>query len=155
VLVTRRWPPRELITFEKLRARLVELEETHKTVERELAALRGHKEYVLSLKRDRDALLDSLEAAAPERLDALTPEQRHHFYKMLRTTVFVRPDGALEVSWAAAPQSEAVCEMATLSPRRSWPSRGRRDCGCSGTARRWPSSTPALWGRSQCRLAAS
>ncbi len=93
----------------------MEFEETRKTAERELAALRGHKEYVLSLKRDRDALLDSLEAAAPERLDALTPEQRHHFYKMLRTTVFVRPDGALEVSWAGDPEGTAVCGMATLS----------------------------------------
>jgi site-specific DNA recombinase len=104
-----------LITFEELRTRLVELEETRKTAERELASLRSHEEYVLGLERDRDALLDSLEAVAPERLDSLTPEQRHRFYKTLRLTVFVQPDGLLEVSWAGDPEGTAICEMATLS----------------------------------------
>src|SRR5215204_15792 len=49
-----------LITFEELRTRLVELDETRKTAERELASLRSHEEYVLGLERDRDALLDCL-----------------------------------------------------------------------------------------------
>jgi site-specific DNA recombinase len=104
-----------LITFEELRTRLVELDETRKTAERELASLRSHEEYVLGLERDRDALLDSLEAVAPERLDSLTPEQRHQFYKTLRLTVFVQPDGLLEVSWAGDPEGTAICEIATLS----------------------------------------
>ena len=104
-----------LITFEELRTRLVELDETRKTAERELASLRSHEEYVLGLERDRDALLDSLEAVAPERLDSLTPEQRHGFYKTLRLTVSVQPDGLLEVSWAGDPEGTAICEIATLS----------------------------------------
>jgi site-specific DNA recombinase len=45
-----------LITFEALRTRLVELEETRKTAERELASLRSHEEYVLGLERDRGML---------------------------------------------------------------------------------------------------
>ena len=105
-----------LITFEELRARLAELEETRKTAERELAALRSHEEYVLSLERDRDAMLDSLEAVAPEVLDSLTPEQRHHWYKMLRTTAAVNANGTLEVSWVGEHGGELVCETATLSP---------------------------------------
>jgi hypothetical protein len=104
-----------LITFEELRTRLVELDETRKTAEQELAALRSHDEYVLSLERDRDTLLDSMEVVAPERLDALTPEERHHFYKMLRTTVAVNADGTLEISWAGAPEGEVVCKTATIS----------------------------------------
>jgi hypothetical protein len=114
-----------LITFEELRTRLVELEETHKTAERELAALRSHEEYVLSLERDRDAMLDSLEAVAPEVLDSLTPEQRHHWYKMLRTTAVVNADGTLEVSWVGAPGGEVVCETATSSTYRCLPLRSR------------------------------
>jgi len=106
-----------LITFEELRARLVELEETRKTAERELASLRSHEEYVLGLERDRDAMLNSLEAVAPELLDSLSPEQRHHWYKMLRTTVAVNADGTLEIGWAGAPSSEVLCDSATLSRR--------------------------------------
>ena len=67
----------DLITFDELRARLAELDETRKIAERELALLRGHEEYVRSLERDRDALIDSLEAEASEALDSLTPKQRH------------------------------------------------------------------------------
>ncbi len=104
-----------LITFEELRARLAELEETRKTAERELAALRDHEEYVLGLERDRDAMLDSLEAVAPEVLDSLTPEQRHQWYKMLKTTAAVNADGTLEISWVGASNGEVVCETATLS----------------------------------------
>jgi site-specific DNA recombinase len=103
-----------LITFEELRARLVELEETRKTAERELAALRSHEEYVLGLERDRDAMLDSLEAVAPEALDSLTPEQRNQWYRLLRLTAEVMKDGTLMVSWAGA-TGELLCNSATLS----------------------------------------
>jgi hypothetical protein len=105
-----------VIAFEELRARLVELEESRKTAERELASLRTHEEYVFGLERDRDALLDSPEVVAPERLDALTLKQRHHFYKILKVTVLVYADGRVEVIWAGALAAEAVCKMATLSP---------------------------------------
>jgi hypothetical protein len=77
---------------------------------------------VFGLERDRDAMLDSLEAVAPERLDALTPEQRHQFYKVLRLTVFVQADGVPEVSWAGDPEGRTVCEMATLSRSLFMPS---------------------------------
>ena len=105
----------DLISFEELRAKLTDLEETRKTAERELAALESHEEYVRDLERDRDALLDSLEVSAPEKLDALALEERHQFYKMLRLTVAVAKDGTPEVSWAGNPEGLAVCEMATLS----------------------------------------
>ena len=105
----------DLISFEDLRARLVELDETRKTAERELAALRDHEKRILELERDRDALLDSMEAAAPEMLDSLTPEQRHQWYKLLRLVVEIKKDGTLEISWAGDPTGENVCKNATLS----------------------------------------
>jgi site-specific DNA recombinase len=105
----------DLISFDELRARLAELEETRKTAERELAALRSRQEYLLDLERERDALLESLEATAPEALDSLSPEERHQFYKLLRLTVAVGADGTPEVSWAGAKASDSVCETATLS----------------------------------------
>lgn len=106
----------DLISFEELRSKLAELEETRKTAEHELAALKGHEEHVRGLERDRDAVVGSLEAQAPEALDSLTPEERHQWYKMLRLRVDVRGDGVPEVSWAGGPAGEPVCETATLSP---------------------------------------
>jgi predicted nucleic acid-binding Zn-ribbon protein len=50
----------DLISFEELRAKLAELEETRKTAEHELAALKGHEEHVRGLERDRDAVVGSL-----------------------------------------------------------------------------------------------
>jgi hypothetical protein len=104
------------MTDEDLDEALAELEETRKTAERELAALRGHEEYIRNLERERDAMLDSLEAAAPEALDSLTPEQRQRWYKILRLTAAVGADGTVEISWAGAPGGEIVCEETTLSP---------------------------------------
>jgi site-specific DNA recombinase len=108
-----------LISFEELRARLAELDEIRATAERELAALHGHEEYISALERERDMLLDSLEAEAPEALDSLAPNQRHHWYKLLRLEVAVHEDGTVEVSWAGAPDGEGVCNDATLSPSPS------------------------------------
>ncbi len=106
----------DLITFDELRARLAELGETQKTAERELVALRGHEEHILALERDRDALLDSLEAEAPEALDSLSPAERHQWYKLLRLQAAVRKDGTVEVSWAGG-MGSAVSETETLSRR--------------------------------------
>ncbi len=75
-----------------------ELDETKKTAEGELAALRGREEHVRNLEWHRDAVIESLEAEAPEALDALTSEQRHQWYKLLKLRADVRADGTVEVS---------------------------------------------------------
>jgi chromosome segregation ATPase len=90
----------DLITFDELRARLAELDSTRSVAERELQALRSHKELVDELEADRDSLLDSLTGMAPNALDSLAPEERHHVYKMLKLRVTVSLDGTLEVSGA-------------------------------------------------------
>jgi hypothetical protein len=64
----------KLITFDELRARLLEFDETRKTAERELETIRKHREHVTELEADRDALLASLMDIAPMALDSLTPE---------------------------------------------------------------------------------
>ena len=70
----------DAMTLAELKACLVELEETRNTAERELASVRAHEEHVREPERDRDAVVESLEAQAPEALDSLTPEERHQWY---------------------------------------------------------------------------
>ena len=72
-----------LITFDELRAKLTALEETRETARRELEALDRRQEKIEELERDRDTLLDSLVAVAPDALDALMPEERLQVYKIL------------------------------------------------------------------------
>jgi chromosome segregation ATPase len=106
----------DAVTLPELKAYLAQLDETRKTAEHELAALRSREEYVRELEAGRDALLDSLEAQVPEALDSLTPEQRHQWYKLLKLRADIFADGNVEVSWAGSASSVAVCETETLSP---------------------------------------
>lgn len=98
----------DLIAFDELRARLVELDNTRRVAERELEALRNREERIAELEANRDALLDSLAGIAPTALDSLAPEECHHVYKMLRLKVVAHSDEALEVSGAFG-GSLAVC----------------------------------------------
>src|SRR5688572_14686356 len=58
-----------LISFHELRGKVLELDETRRTAERELEALRGRQEIVEQLKRDRDTLLEHYADMVPEALD--------------------------------------------------------------------------------------
>ena len=105
----------DAVTLPELKAYLAQLDETRKTAEHELEALRSREEYVQELEADRDSLLDSLEAQAPEARDSLTPEQRHQWYKRLKLRADVFADGRVEISWAGSARGNAVRETATLS----------------------------------------
>jgi hypothetical protein len=96
------------MTDEELDEALAELEETRTTAEDELAAIRGRKEILEELERDRDALLESYAQMTPEALDALTPEERRQVYGMLRLKVEVYADGRME---ARGVLSEDVCKL--------------------------------------------
>jgi site-specific DNA recombinase len=87
-----------LIDFDELRAKLVALEETCKMAQQELEALAQRQEKLQELKRDKNALLESYARTVPEGLDALSPEERHRIYKMLRLRVVIGPDVPPEVS---------------------------------------------------------
>ena len=106
----------DLITFGELRARLAEIEKVKETAEQELEAVRGRQGYIDTLERDRDALLDHLEGVAPEALEEMNLEQRHHFYKILRLKVTAYPDGSLELEWAG--DGLMICDLDTVSSRR-------------------------------------
>ena len=96
------------MTDEELDEALADLEETRTTAEEELAALRGRKEALEELERDRDALLESYARMTPEALDSLTPEERRQVYGMLRLKVEVDADGRME---ARGILSENVCNL--------------------------------------------
>jgi DNA repair ATPase RecN len=85
---------------DELRVKLAELQETRETAERELQAIKEHRERLEQMERDRDAVLEAYAGLVPEALDALTPEERHRIYNMLRLEVLAYPDTSLEVCGA-------------------------------------------------------
>jgi site-specific DNA recombinase len=87
-----------LIVFNELRTKLAGLDETRQLAQRELDFLEERHERLRGLERDKHTLLEHYAGMVPEVLDALTPEERHHIYKMLRLRIVVYPDGTLEVS---------------------------------------------------------
>jgi site-specific DNA recombinase len=105
-----------VIELDDLRARLAELEEVRKTAERELEVLRGYRERIERLERDKNALLESYVGMAPEALNSLTPEERNQIYKMLKLRVTADTGGKIEVTGALGPRPE-VCQSGSASWR--------------------------------------
>ena len=50
-------------------------------------------------KKDKETSLESYAKRAPEVLGALSAEERHQLYRMLRLRVVANSDGSIEVSW--------------------------------------------------------
>jgi hypothetical protein len=86
------------MTDEELDEALAELENTRETAEKELKAISARRETLENLERDKDALLEYYARMTPAALDALSPEERHQVYKMLRLAVEISPDGSLDCS---------------------------------------------------------
>jgi hypothetical protein len=105
------------MTFDELGAALRELDESRKTAERELEAIKGLQERIEQMERDRDAILESYADAAPGALDALTSEERHHAYKMGRLGVFADAEGRIEVTGPLVMNPE-VCNAGSAFWRR-------------------------------------
>ena len=91
------------MTDDELDEELAKLNGTRKVAQQELEALRSHKERVEAMERDRETVLEQYAALAPEALDALSLEQRHRLYKMLRLKVLVSKSGELEIELTGAP----------------------------------------------------
>lgn len=83
------------MSFDELGMKLQEPEEIRKTSERHLENLSRRSKKIEELKQDRDALLESYAGMVPEALDGLSPEERHHVYKMMRLRVKLLRTGAL------------------------------------------------------------
>jgi hypothetical protein len=97
------------MTDEELDEALAELEEIRMMAEDELAIIRGRKEILEELERDRDALLESYAEMTPEGLDALTPEERRQVYGMLRLRVEVAADGTMEAQGILSEDWRPAC----------------------------------------------
>jgi site-specific DNA recombinase len=96
-----------LITLEELRAKLSALEEARTVAQRELDVLRSRREHVEQLEHDADTILEHYAGMVPEALDALTSEERHRVYKMLRLKVLLHADGSTEITGTFGGQVEA------------------------------------------------
>ena len=107
-----------LITFDELRSRLSELNNTRAIAERELEALRNREECIAELEKNRDNLLVSLRSTAPEALDALTAKERRQLYMMLKLRAYKYPDGSLEISGAFG-EGLDVCKGETVPAHAS------------------------------------
>ncbi len=102
------------ITDEELDEELAVLEETRQAAKRELAALQNRKEHIEALERDRDAVLGNYAGRTPDALEALTSEQRHQLYKMLRLSVKIHPDCNVEIA-GALPESAPFLQTEDVS----------------------------------------
>ncbi|MDQ3361139.1 MAG: hypothetical protein M3534_05645, partial [Actinomycetota bacterium] len=65
---------------------------------RELAAVRDRQERIEQLEQEASTLLERYAGMVPEALDALTPEERHRVYKMMRLNVVMSADGLAKVT---------------------------------------------------------
>jgi site-specific DNA recombinase len=92
-----------LMTHEELGSKLERLEEIRAVAERELETLRRKKERVERLEQDKETLLESYARMAPEALEALSAEERHRLYRMLRLRVVVNPDRSIKMTGALVP----------------------------------------------------
>jgi chromosome segregation ATPase len=105
----------EAMTLDELKAKLEALREMRDTAERELASVEGRRERLEAMERDKDLILESYAALAPDALNALSPEERRKVYVILNLTVEPLADGALQISGAFG--EEPVWEEVGTSTR--------------------------------------
>jgi hypothetical protein len=90
----------QAMTLDELKAKLAALNEACESAEKELALVTGKRERLEAMERDRDLILESYTALAPEALGALSPEERRKVYVILNLTVVPLADGGLQISGA-------------------------------------------------------
>jgi hypothetical protein len=104
-----------LITFDELRAKLTQLQESYEVARRELEAIDQRRERIKRLEEDAEDVMRSYAGALPEDLRTLDPEERHEVYRLLRLRVTAYPDGTLLASGALG-EDQRVCTHETTSP---------------------------------------
>ncbi len=102
------------MTDEELDVELAELAETRKVAKRALEILRGRRERIEEMERDRDALLDNYARMASEALNVLAPEERHQVYRILRLQAAMMMDGTLGISGTFG-EGDVLCPTTTPS----------------------------------------
>jgi hypothetical protein len=88
------------LEVDRYESHAAQIKQWRKTVEDELARIKGRAAHLEQLERDRDALLNHYSSIVPERLDALNPDERNCVYKLLGLKVLARENGDFEVKWA-------------------------------------------------------
>jgi site-specific DNA recombinase len=106
------------MSLDELGAALEMLEEARKTAERELRNLKSQQEFIEELERDKEALLDYYAALTPEALDALTAEERHQLYKILKLKASAGQDGSVKISGVFG-DSFGICKSELAPPYTS------------------------------------
>ena len=76
-----------LITFDELREKLAQLDETRKVAEQELSNLEYRKERISHLEQDRASLPKDFTGLMPDAVATLTGEVRHRLYNLLRLII--------------------------------------------------------------------
>ena len=82
----------------------------------ELKALASWRERLQALERDKELLLNSYAARAPEALDSLGAEERRTVYSMLGLRIEALPDKSLRVQGALG-KEHLVCQNDRTSTR--------------------------------------
>jgi hypothetical protein len=108
-----------LITFDELRAKLAALDATRTTAERELETIKGRREHLDNLERDKEVLLETYAALTMEALESLTSEERQKLYKTLRLRAVINLDGSIEVGGTFVDNLDA-CTLEALSSWSPW-----------------------------------
>lgn len=82
-----------LMTLDELGRKLGELDAALRVARAELGRLRGRRERVEELERDREAIVESYAGTLPDALEALSGEERRRLYGMLRLEAAPTPEG--------------------------------------------------------------
>lgn len=128
---------------DELKTKLATLDETRKTAERELAALKDNERRIEMMERDKEAVLEHYAALSPAALDELHPEERHRLYGILKLEVTLCPDAPPEASYALIPDIAPLEQeqYALLEATRLWSS------GRSAARRVSLAARPVPWTR--------
>jgi site-specific DNA recombinase len=86
-----------IMVRDELRAKLAALDETRAAAERELAAVRDRAERLEEFEREAEAVLEFYARLTPKALDALAPEERQQFYRVLGLRVTAHQDAPPEI----------------------------------------------------------
>jgi hypothetical protein len=102
-----------LISFDELRSRLAELDDTRKTTERELESLRRRRDRIAELEHD-GIIMEQYAELIPAELELLAPEERRRVYSLLRLQVVPGQDGTVEMTGVIG-AANSICQSQTTS----------------------------------------
>jgi hypothetical protein len=102
-----------LISFDELRSRLAELDDTRKTTERELESLRRRRDRIAELEHAGN-IMEQYAELIPAELELLAPEERRRVYSLLRLQVVPGQDGTVEMTGVIG-AANSICQSQTTS----------------------------------------